>query len=131
MAKIWIVTSGDYSAYAIDAVFSTEELAQAYVRHLTGPEEWADYHVEEYELDVPREEWPGAWLVRVLRDGSVFSEEWSDGSSPRDRPVHFDAMTTYPEHWVGCGPTPEHARRSAEQLRREMLALPFLEADDT
>ena len=32
MAKIYIVTSGEYSDYAIDAVFSTEEKAHEYIQ---------------------------------------------------------------------------------------------------
>lgn len=44
--KIYIVTSGNYSDYHIDAVFSTKNKAESYIQqHGTG------YRIEEYDLD--------------------------------------------------------------------------------
>ena len=48
MAKIFIVTSGEYSDYHIDAAFSTREKAEEYV-DIYGP----DYMIKEYEVDAP------------------------------------------------------------------------------
>lgn len=47
MKKVYIVTSGEYSSYGIDAVFSREELAEEYKNRGGG-----DY-VEEFPLDEP------------------------------------------------------------------------------
>lgn len=44
--KIYIVTSGEYSDYGIEAVFSTKEKANEYVQ-----QNGTEYHVEEYDLD--------------------------------------------------------------------------------
>jgi hypothetical protein len=44
--KIYIVTSGEYSDYSIDGVFSTEENAQAYVNRRN-----ADTTIEVYTID--------------------------------------------------------------------------------
>ena len=46
MARIYVVTSGEYSSYRIERVFSTEELAIAWIGD-------ADhmYEIEEYKLD--------------------------------------------------------------------------------
>lgn len=45
--KVYIVTSGEYSDYHIDRVFSTKEKAQEYVDHIGS--DWRD--IEEYNLD--------------------------------------------------------------------------------
>lgn len=48
MAKVYLVTSGSYSDYHIEAAFSTEELAEAYKKR------WGDSYdsyVEEWDLD--------------------------------------------------------------------------------
>ena len=44
--KIYIVTSGEYSDYHIDAVFSTKELADDYIQ-----QNGIDYEIEEYNID--------------------------------------------------------------------------------
>ena len=48
MAKVFIVTSGEYSDYGINAVFSTRELAEQYLDTKDD-----DYGIEEYDLDEP------------------------------------------------------------------------------
>lgn len=48
MATIYIVTSGSYSDYGIDAVFSSEENAQTFIDQ-NSP--FLDMGIEEYELD--------------------------------------------------------------------------------
>ena len=48
--KIYIVTSGCYSDYSINAVFSTRELAEEYIDAGNGYE---DADIEEYNLDEP------------------------------------------------------------------------------
>ncbi len=44
--KIYIVTSGEYSDYHIEAVFSTKEKANDYIQ-----QNGTDYNIEEYDLD--------------------------------------------------------------------------------
>ena len=54
MKKVYVVTSGCYSNYSIERVFSTKELADDFCDRYDN-----DYQVEEYELDgemPPREE---------------------------------------------------------------------------
>ena len=46
MAKIYIVTSGDYSDYGIEAVFSTKEKAEEYVQ-----QHGTNYRIEDYDID--------------------------------------------------------------------------------
>lgn len=58
MAKVYIVTDGDYSDYRIVAVFSTEEKAKEYIQ-TTG--EGDDY--VEVEVDVPYERKDRVWRI--------------------------------------------------------------------
>lgn len=48
MAKVFIVTRGDYSDYGIERVFSTRQLAEAYLDNRDD-----ESRIEEYELDEP------------------------------------------------------------------------------
>lgn len=46
---VYIVTSGVYSDYAIDAVFSTKEMAEKYIA--TNNTDYPYTYIEEYEVD--------------------------------------------------------------------------------
>ena len=52
MSKVFIVTSGEYSDYGIDRVFSTEEKAKEWVDIITSMYN-GNYNIEQYELDAP------------------------------------------------------------------------------
>ena len=52
MRKVYIVTSGEYSDYGIDRVFSTEEKAKEWVEVITSMY-GGNYNIEQYELDAP------------------------------------------------------------------------------
>ena len=52
MSKVFIVTSGEYSDYGIDRVFSTEEKAKEWVDVITSMYN-GNYNIEQYELDAP------------------------------------------------------------------------------
>ena len=133
--KVWLVTSGDYSNYKVDAAFSTEGGAQEYAKHCNGPEGLGDFQVEEFELDKPHQTWLGSFVAQVETDGTVRDCWWSH-ESRADQPaeIHERSEAFWKQmphvgrrYFMGFGKTEEHARRSAEQLRRETLALPFLE----
>jgi hypothetical protein len=50
VTKVFIVTSGEYSDYGMNAVFSTEEAAQRFIDvHTTS--RWDRYQIEDWELD--------------------------------------------------------------------------------
>ena len=52
MAKVYIVTSGCYSDYTINACFSTKEKAQEYINNSKKTQDYSyDIGIEEYELD--------------------------------------------------------------------------------
>lgn len=52
MSKVFIVTSGEYSAYCINRVFSTEEKAKEFIR-ITKDLYGGTFNIEPYELDAP------------------------------------------------------------------------------
>jgi hypothetical protein len=66
---IYIVTSGSYSDYSIEAVFTTEELAKAYIETLED-DCYGDYSIEEYvENPPPKEVFP----CTIVRGSSLSS----------------------------------------------------------
>ena len=135
MSKVYVVTRGSYSDYRIIAVFSTQQAARACRDLIAGPDDRFasgrlapqlrrlvhEDGVEEYELDTAPETWPGSWCVEVDKGGNVV-----DGPYWYEAPASDPAFTVQGRLWIGYGKTPEHARRSADQKRREDLALPFL-----
>ena len=65
--KIYIVTSGEYSDYGIDAVFTTKEKAVEYVE-----QHGTRYNIEEYNLDEPILKENKLWLISFnLEDGRI------------------------------------------------------------
>ena len=52
MRKVYIVTSGEYSGYGINRVFSTEKKAKEWVEVITSMY-GGNYNIEQYELDAP------------------------------------------------------------------------------
>lgn len=71
MPKIYLVTSGCYSDYSVDAVFSTRKLAEEFINAIS--DNSAD--IEEYELD-PKiaskiKQGYSVWLVHMLKNGDV------------------------------------------------------------
>lgn len=52
MSKVYIVTSGEYSGYGINRVFSTEEKAKEWIEVITSMY-GGNYNIEQYELDAP------------------------------------------------------------------------------
>ena len=52
MSKVFIVTSGEYSDYGIDRVFSNEEKAKKWIDVITSMY-GGNYNIEQYELDAP------------------------------------------------------------------------------
>lgn len=77
MKKVYIVTSGNYSEYHIEAVFTTKELAEDYVIH-----NGVDYDIEEYDVDEPFERGDVLWKVRLNIDTH---EERGCGVTDKDK----------------------------------------------
>ena len=142
MAKTYVVTQGTYSDYHIEAVYSSQEKAQAHIDeydrlNAMQQKKWrhdTELDIEEYELDLPVEATRGAIRVTLNYKGKItmiyhgtFSEgfptawdddkiwdwEGSKGTRPRIKPQEIE--------FLGTGKDVEHARRSAEEFRRTYL----------
>jgi hypothetical protein len=75
MSKVYLVSQGSYSDYSIVAAFSTEELANEYVRPYQGG--YDPPRVEEMELDTPYAAAPAgcvAFNVRIAIPDGVINE---------------------------------------------------------
>ena len=83
MSKVYIVTSGEYSEYYIDAVFSTRKKAEEFVDY-NGP----SFEIEEYEMDVPFEKSVKLWKVTL--DFNNFNMVYCDRH--RQQPPYVEAV---------------------------------------
>lgn len=54
MSDIYIITSGDYSEYSINSVWSSKEIAEKNCELLNAGSRWVEYQVEEWSMDVPQ-----------------------------------------------------------------------------
>ena len=131
MSTIYIVTSGSYSDYRIRGVYTTRKAAQQFcddINSIAGRGRGYEYRIEEWEADAPREDRPPAWRVGLDADGNVQVSAQDDHETPSTPPLvqtkswHNGQCTA--GLWVtGYGITEEHARRSAEEARRQHIAL--------
>lgn len=81
--KVYLVTSGEYSDYHVDAVFSTKEKAEEYI-DVKG----TDYSIEEYDVDIAIERKTvmynvifselGEQEVKICYYGKPDTVHWSD-----------------------------------------------------
>ena len=51
MEEIFVVTSGEYSGYSIEAVFSTRDKAELYIKNYGNNYPWTCMEIEVYNLD--------------------------------------------------------------------------------
>lgn len=126
---IYVVTSGAYSDYSIDAVFSTREQADAYCLWQNGPEpgnHYGESRVEEYELDVVPTQNTGAYQyiqnMNALVQGRYGSSYWNPDGDPNAQATVAYVEWDKSHRVTGWGPTSEHARRSAHDLCRAIVA---------
>ena len=91
--KIYIVTSGEYSEYEINAVFTTKEKAVDYVE-----QHGTYYDIEEYELDKEVEKKSQLWsIVFCIEDGKF------DEANPISYNKNKEVDTCYVEERFGNG----------------------------
>jgi hypothetical protein len=137
--KVWIITSGEYSDYSIDAVFLDEESAKKYM------ERYEEVHGDRYRMQIEvfnvgtvPEEIHHATIVMVLATGDVTREEKGNAMpaarlAPEWKKQWNLGMGDVPARLVVTGLDLEHARKRAGDLRRARLAaggpIPGLEED--
>lgn len=135
--KVYLITSGEYSDYSVDHVFSTEEKAQAFLdkhnkfRHIYG----AEYNdIEEYEVDeiddVPENGYPYGKIV-MDRDGIIIKQEFYRIRTEAKKDIYFQALLNrWSRNCSGvltyCGPFTEsdleRMIKAANERRGELIA---------
>ena len=127
--KIYIVTSGEYSDYGINAVFSSRELAEKYIELQTRVGYWYFEvpRIEEYTLDelpiYPKEK--SHYRVSLeLRTGNLLDIDLTNLDS--DKVLNFIVVNRSKkedEIWVYCwAKDEEHAKKIAYDTRTKVLA---------
>lgn len=124
--RIYVVTRGSYSDYHIEAIYTDRDAAEALRLHLEGPEESSsnDVSIEEWETDTREIPSTGAYVALINEGGNVRGLWWEPTTEigpPTEDIRSFTAID--PVLYRGTGKTKEHARRSAEELRRQQVAL--------
>lgn len=76
MTTIYLVTSGEYSDYGVDGVYSTHEKAMDHVRAIDG--KYSRAQVEERELDAPFDRARAIWLVSIMGPRKGKADEKAD-----------------------------------------------------
>jgi len=122
MAKVYIVTAGDYSDYHICAVFSTEKKAEKYIEALGG-----SMNVEVLEVDpdltaTGYREGYRAFAVWMQKDGTVDKVDYTFLDSPKDtRIVSFASSGRF---MVCCvfARDEKHAVKIVNDKRRQLIA---------
>lgn len=141
MTTVYAVSHGTYSDYNVDALFSSREMAQAFMDAQMAPfvacdqDDYNDFNdIKEYELDTPLCPIAGCFEVVINWLGGVVHKHYDAYARSDSPPVRVAKARDrwYHEYWgpspagdafCGSGPTLEHARRSAEELRRATVVL--------
>ena len=127
MKKVYVVTSGSYSDYGIDAIFDTKELAQSFIdsfkddsyNDFNGIDEW-DLNPNELDLKANRK----PFSLRMDIEGNTFELEQSSSSYGHKNGT--DLSFTYKKDLmnVKCFADDEiHAVKIANEKRIQILAL--------
>ena len=124
--KVYLVSTGAYSAHGVRGVFSTQELAEAYRRTLIEPNPGEDSYVEEWEVDAEvGKVWRDCFYATIgLEDGEIVGEH---GDRILARPGDRTARPNYgytgdESRKLVCSlVSAEHARKLAVEARQEWL----------
>jgi hypothetical protein len=127
MKKIYIVTSGYYSDYGINAVFSTKELAEKYINNFDKTEQYpyGDFNIEEWELNPNKEHLKQNrkyYFVRMEKNGDIkeIEEGGGNGETIQNSEISFTYDKTLMN--VFCyADSKEHAVKIAGERRTYIL----------
>jgi len=127
MNKVYVVTSGQYSDYGIDAIFTTKELAEKFIDSFL--KNYNEMEIEEWDLN-PNEQHlkqnRKPYFLRINKEGNVSDVEQRDSSFgfKQNIPV-CNTSYTHDKLWlnVECFADDEsHAVKIAGEKRTQILA---------
>jgi hypothetical protein len=121
MATVYVVTSGEYSSYGIDAVFSTREAAEFYKSRRPGCE------IEDYEIDPGIDEARQGhfgWYVFMRRNGDTQSVHggWPHPADPTDPPAINSYIRPPALRAYVIAKDKTHAVKIVNEIRARMIA---------
>lgn len=130
---IYIVTSGEYSDYGIDRVFSTRQMAEEWCGdHLSGPSAPSkEYTIEEYKIDEPFDpkENIDQYSVVCLNTKTNHSYGSKPQSFEKVRTKYFQGERVivfnngeYMEVWSVCQDE-DAAIKTAQEIKARLIAL--------
>lgn len=127
MNKVYVVTSGQYSDYGIDAIFTTKELAEKFIDSFL--KMYNEMEIEEWDLN-PNEQHlkqnRKPYFLRINKNGNISDVEQRDSSFgfKQNIPV-ANTSYTHDKLWlnVECFADDEaHAVKIAGEQRARLLA---------
>jgi hypothetical protein len=110
-------------------MFSTQAGADDFIAEFNGLRQlsWDKLDptdVEKWELDTYTARPLGGWCASIDKNGNLINGMWDLEQDPHEPPKYWPWRQPEGGGINGHGITLEHARRSAEELRRQMLTTP-------
>lgn len=116
---VYIVTSGEYSDYGINAVFSTEEKAKEYIAQFNDKGTYPrPYFINEYIIDDTSKMKGKPYKVEMLKNGNVVIVEHKDDVIDDDDIWAYEGKL----HWHGYANDEQHAIKIANEVRIQLIA---------
>jgi hypothetical protein len=130
--KVFVVTSGSYSDYSIQEIFSTKELADAYLKECDPSD---GYDIEEWEMDAAAGHVKRTVYTYSLPGGKAWSYETVDSPTARvpksERfAANWEPSLSQSVQWSAIGRSlvsHEHAKKLAEEAIQEAIRKKALE----
>lgn len=126
MIEVWLLESGDYSDYGVDAVYSTEELAEQAMKQLNRNRPYADYRISVRSLDVLPDIPEGMHRFRVQMSRNGEGSAWVRSTAGGNRDVVSRGLTVNPYSGDLIGDVfalhEQHALKIANEKRVQLLA---------
>ena len=124
MKKVYIVTSGEYSDYRIEAIFSEKETAERLVQKYNDLDRWDEWRVEEWALDsgdlvAAANRKQDCYIVRMAKNGDVVGVGISNHINDAGE-IMFDIYNQLV--YKPCAKSKEHAIKITNEKRAQLIA---------
>ncbi len=127
MKTVFVVTSGEYSDYGIDAMFSTRELAQKFIDSFN--DKYSDMDIEEWDLDPNKQHLKQnrkPYFLRINKVGDISDLRVCDSSFGFKHDIPEAAISyTHGLEWMNLhcfADDDNHAIKIAGEKRAQILA---------